>query len=103
MTDFEMIYRKKFETYMRTSTSDNDIDVFTREEQIERYGKALSFWSIEKSNIENKKNKKIIDVHKINYLWNCLKSTMDRIDYMFDEKTKDLIYKRRDTILDHTT
>jgi len=90
----DKMFKPKHDEYMKDYILDNKIYVFTLDQQIERYSKALSFWDLEIQQIQNNVlcwEEKDIKIHL--FLNIMIFNLIDRIRIVFnnDEEILKLI------------
>ena len=88
----DQAFRKKHDEYMGVDSNDNTMGVFTREEQIERYAKELSFWKTEMKKVSNDKTKK--NINKKLFIETMETGILSKMMMTFDDEMETLIEKR---------
>ena len=90
---FADYFRKSYEEFMGVSTKEIIYNIYTLEEQIERYSKNLTFWFIQLDKIiggKNTKNKII----KIRFIKSQINRLMNTIANIFPGNIPDLIHEK---------
>ncbi len=84
---FEDIYRDEFEKYTGMNTRDNTVKLFTLDEQIDRYSKSLSFWTLlcDKIKLSKKINPDYYEEHEknLNYIYCMISHNQFKIESIF--------------------
>ena len=90
-------FRRKHDEYMQTNSYDYSLNIFSRDEQIERYAKELSFWRIEMKLTNNEKNKN--NVNKKHFIEKMEHGILSVMMMTFDNEMERLIEKRCEEII----
>jgi hypothetical protein len=85
-------FRRKHYEYMGVDSNDNTMGIYTREQQIERYAKELSFWKTEMKSISNEKTKK--NINKKHFIETMETGILSKMMMTFDDEMETLIEKR---------
>ena len=90
-------FRRKHDEYMNTDSYDFSFDLFSRDIQIDRYAKELSFWKIEMNKLNNEqsnnnKNKKhFIEVMQIGIESKMMMMFDNEMELLINEKCNEIM------------
>ncbi len=85
-------FRKPYEDFMGVSTSVIKCNIYTLEEQIERYAKNLTFWYLQMAKMVDYKHKN--KMGKILFIKSQVERLMNTIEHIFPELVQELVYEK---------
>jgi len=85
-------FRKSYEDFMGVSTSVIKCNIYTLEEQIERYAKNLTFWYLQMAKMVDYKHKN--KMNKILFIKSQVERLMNTIENIFPELVQQLVYEK---------
>lgn len=89
---------QKFDQFCGTDSSKNLIRIFSHDEQVNRYAKALAFWELERSSCQVFSTSSF-DATRFFYISQARMQTIERIENMFDIATQDQIQRKTYAVL----
>jgi hypothetical protein len=90
-------FRRKHDEYIGVDSYDNSMGFVSREQQIERYAKELSFWKRELKFISNKKTGN--NLNKKHFIETMEMGLLSIIMMSFDDEMETLIHKKCEEII----